>query len=291
MSVSIQSPYANEPLPWLRGNLHAHTTNSDGHRGPEQVIEAYAKLGYHFLMLSDHDFITHPGLYERNDITLIPGYEVTAEGPHILHVNAGAQVAPLRDRQAVLDEIDAQGGGISIFCHPNRDRMYCHCAQDLLERVERYTGVEIYNGVTRRSEGNPLATERWERLLSLGRRVWGFANDDSHMPGDDGVAWNVVQSDSHSAGDIVHALRTGRFYASTGVEIDRVRVDGNKITVITKNAERIVAVADYGRRVAVFDGPTMQLSVPEGAPITYIRFECHGHGDDMAWTQPLFVTQ
>ena len=289
MSVKIQSPYLNEPVPWLRGNLHAHTTNSDGLRAPNEVVLSYAKLGYDFLMISDHDTITQPGVLDHHGMTLIPGYEVTAEGPHILHVNAGARVEPHRDRQRVIDEIDAQGGGLSVFCHPNRDRLYCHCAQETLERTKRYTGVEIYNGVTRRSEGDPLATARWDRLLGLGRQVWGFANDDSHMAGDDDVAWNVVQSASNNANDIVQALRAGHFYASTGVTIESVRVEGNRIHVIAPTAERIMAVCDFGRRVSTVDGPSMVLTVPDNPPITYVRFECYGHGDDMAWTQPLFL--
>lgn len=288
--VKIQSPYSNDTLPWLRGNLHCHSTNSDGLRPPQEVIDAYAKLGYDFLMVSDHDYITQPGHFEHQGMVLIPGYEVTSDGPHILHVNAGAQIEPYRDRQHVLNEIDTQGGGIAVFCHPNRDRLFCHCAQELLERMTGYTGIEIYNGVTRRSEGVPLATERWDRLLGQGRHVWGFANDDSHMPVDDGVAWNVVQSPTRAPADIVHALRTGRFYASTGVAIESIRVEGNRISVVTRDAERIVAVCDYGRRVSTIDGTIMHLTVPDNAPITYIRFECYGVGDDMAWTQPIFLT-
>jgi hypothetical protein len=289
LSLKIESPYSNEALPWLRGNLHAHTTNSDGHRAPHEVVLTYAQLGYDFLMISDHDHITQPGPLEAHGMTLIPGCEVTSEGPHMLHVNAGARVEPHRDRQRVLHDVDAQGGCVTVMCHPNRDRLYCHCAQELLERLQGYTGIEIYNGVTRRSEGLPLATERWDRVLGLGRRVWGFANDDSHMAGDDGVAWNVVQSASNSANDIVQALRAGRFYASTGVTIESVRVEGNRIHVIAPNAERIMAVCDFGRRVSTVDGPSMVLTVPDNPPITYVRFECCGHGDDMAWTQPLFL--
>lgn len=291
MPLKIQSPYSNEPLPWLRGNLHAHSTNSDGSRAPQEVVAAYAGLGYDFLMISDHDFITHPGAFDHNGVVLIPGYEVTSEGPHILHVNAGARVEPQRDRQLVINDIDAQGGGLAIFCHPNRDRLFCHCAQELLERISGYAGVEIYNGVTRRSEGDPLATQRWDRLLGLGRKVWGFANDDSHLPGDDGVAWNVVQCATREPNDIVHALRTGQFYASTGVVVESVLVEENRINVVTQNAERIVAVCDFGRRVSTFDGPSMMLTLPENAPITYIRFECYGVGDAMAWLQPIYISK
>lgn len=37
-----------------RGNLHTHSTRSDGRLSPEAVVEFYRDAGYDFLMLSDH---------------------------------------------------------------------------------------------------------------------------------------------------------------------------------------------------------------------------------------------
>src|SRR3989442_1324587 len=42
-------------MPWLRGNLHAHTTFSDGVKDPAQLIAAYEALGYDFLAITDHE--------------------------------------------------------------------------------------------------------------------------------------------------------------------------------------------------------------------------------------------
>src|SRR5499427_2145280 len=39
----------------LKGNLHAHTTFSDGRRPVDQVIARYGDLGYDFLAITDHD--------------------------------------------------------------------------------------------------------------------------------------------------------------------------------------------------------------------------------------------
>jgi len=38
-----------EPGEWLKGNLHTHTTNSDGRLTPEQRLAAYEARGYDFL--------------------------------------------------------------------------------------------------------------------------------------------------------------------------------------------------------------------------------------------------
>ena len=40
---------------WLKGNLHAHTTRSDGRPEPQEMLAAYAALGHGFYGFGDHD--------------------------------------------------------------------------------------------------------------------------------------------------------------------------------------------------------------------------------------------
>jgi hypothetical protein len=42
-------------MPLLRGNLHAHTTFSDGVMVPHRLVEEYERLDYDFLAITDHD--------------------------------------------------------------------------------------------------------------------------------------------------------------------------------------------------------------------------------------------
>jgi len=288
MSIVVRSPYRNGPLPWLKGNLHTHTGNSDGPRTPQGIVDEYAARGHDFLMISDHDCFTDPSGLDARGMTLIPGNEVTANGPHVLHVAGESAIEPDPDRQKVLDLIAAQGG-LSILCHPNWERHFNHCPQEQLEAWRGYAGIEIYNGVVAWLEGSPLATNRWDRLLSLGRKVWGFANDDTHLTTDISVAWNVVQSDRRDVADILEALREGRFYASTGVAIDRIQVHGSTIGVSTADAQTISVFSDFGFRRAIADAPQLTFTIPDDAPYTYVRFECAGFGEQRAWTQPFFI--
>jgi len=47
MPPIIINPYADLSAGnWVRGNLHAHTTASDGKLLPQELVDAYAKLGY-----------------------------------------------------------------------------------------------------------------------------------------------------------------------------------------------------------------------------------------------------
>ena len=43
---------------WLKGNLHTHSLWSDGNDYPEMVVDWYARNGYQFLALSDHNTLS-----------------------------------------------------------------------------------------------------------------------------------------------------------------------------------------------------------------------------------------
>ncbi len=275
---------------WLRGNLHTHTTQSDGAHERQEVIDRYAAAGYDFLMLSDHDVHTTDedlAALDAKGLVLIAGNEITRDGVHVLHVHADCHVAPHSERQQVLDEINA-GRGFSIIAHPNWYSEFDHCSHENLRSWQGYAGLEIYNGVIGRLEGSPYATNHWDRLLKHGRRAWGFAHDDFHNAGlgDLGLGWNMVYARERSPGAVAEALRTGRFYASTGVVISAIEVEANVIRLETANAERIVGLCNTARRFAVVDAPVAEFEVPGDA--TYVRFECWGQGEQFAWTQPFW---
>ena len=43
---------------WLKGNLHTHSLWSDGNDYPEMIVDWYARHGYQFLALSDHNVLS-----------------------------------------------------------------------------------------------------------------------------------------------------------------------------------------------------------------------------------------
>jgi len=57
-AVSIADDPFQLPGRWYRGNLHTHTTNSDGALSPAQVAAWYCGHGYHFVALTDHERVT-----------------------------------------------------------------------------------------------------------------------------------------------------------------------------------------------------------------------------------------
>lgn len=290
--VQIHNPY-NSGSNWLRGNVHTHTTASDGTRSVEKVITDYQTRGYDFLAISDHDVLVDPDEYrDRTEITLLPAVEVSANGPHLHHLGALEAIAPGEDRQTVIDEIGDRNG-MAILNHPNWLTDFAHWTQDQLTTLEGYAGIEIYNGLIESHPGGALATDRWDQLLSTGKRVWGFANDDSHRPEDVARAWNVVQVDDAGPNSIMEALSAGRFYASTGVTFETIAVDGATITVRTTDASRIRLISDHGVVQQEVSGPSASFRIPEDVvhqpTHTYVRVESIGRDGYQAWTQPFFL--
>lgn len=89
----IESPYTASGT-WIQGNLHTHTTVSDGPCDVARTIEGHAALGHDFLAVSDHDvlvdttsaqsirFVTDHGVVQRT----APGPTATVRLPdHLVY--------------------------------------------------------------------------------------------------------------------------------------------------------------------------------------------------------------
>lgn len=110
----------------IAGNLHTHTTNSDGVLLPEVVKAKYREMGYDFIALSVHwhfgegsendpsGLLVLSGIeYNFNDIDILTGVY------HILSIGAlyEPEVKPCDTAQSAIDKINA-AGGIPILAHP-----------------------------------------------------------------------------------------------------------------------------------------------------------------------------
>src|SRR5205809_7207417 len=72
-------------MAWLRGNLHAHTTYSDGVKTPQDLIAEYEALGYDFLAITDHEDLIGSSYWRapprvRTRLVLLHADEVNSQG-------------------------------------------------------------------------------------------------------------------------------------------------------------------------------------------------------------------
>lgn len=294
-----------EPCRWLRGNHHGHSTRSDGVDEPQVIVRAYEAAGYAYFALSEHDFLQPPDeLQPYTTLCILPAVEVTSCFDQTLLYLGAERVLPrhqLTPRE-IMEQVHA-AGGLFIFDHPNWRIRPDYATDELLEGLPGLRGLEIYCGVIERLAGEAKATDRWDRLLSKGWRVFGHATDDQHEPGDYFVGWNQVQwplDGAVNATGIVDALATGRFYASTGVTIHTIGVseDGQTIQVAA-DADEIRWITHEGRICKKSRPPEATLMLAEftknksGRPLaermTYVRIECLGPDNATAWSQPFWI--
>ena len=77
MSVKIKfnNPFSTKGN-WYKGNIHTHTTNSDGELSPKDVISLYHGKRYVFLAITDHHKLTYSEELQKEGLYLIPGEEI-----------------------------------------------------------------------------------------------------------------------------------------------------------------------------------------------------------------------
>lgn len=99
-------PIFAAPGRFLKGNIHTHSTLSDGKRTPEDVVETYHHGGYDFMSLTDHFMarynfpIADTRCFRAPGFTTLLGAEVHAPATslgeiwHILAVGLPLDFAP-----------------------------------------------------------------------------------------------------------------------------------------------------------------------------------------------------
>jgi hypothetical protein len=314
----VCAPAFAQPAPdaprWFKGNTHTHTLNSDGDSTPDDVVRWYREHGYRFLVLTDHNFLTSvDGLNALHgadqQFLVIKGEEVTDrfEG-RPLHVNGldvRERVEP-QGGQSVVDvlqrNVDAirKESGIPHINHPN---FRWAVTVDQLRQVRNNRLFEIYNGHPQVNNvgggGVPGLEEAWDAILSSGTLLFGIAVDDAHVfkqPGNPDVSgpgrgWVMVRAARLDARLLLDALERGDFYASTGVVLEDVRVDGKEMAVTVKpdawSKYRIQFIGKGGRVLREVTEPaaTYLFAGDEG----YVRARVVESNGRMAWVQPVIV--
>lgn len=295
MIFLIRNPYNVDGI-WLKGNLHTHTENSScGHYSIEKVIEMYTsfKMEYDFLAITDHYVLTDLEKYMEDDkIILFNGAEFKKRDYQTLGINLEGyndDESDLSNHQDLFDDIEKQGG-INIICHPHVFEDNYWPMKKLLE-LDNYTGIEIYNNnVKFDNKGRAVATDLWDDLLSGGKNVFGFANDDMHIFQRCGGAFNMVLAKEKNREAIMEALKNGSFYASTGLFLNQIKVEGNIINIEVKHIKIPVEFRFIGKNGRILKEEFGSISSydcvgNEG----YVRVEMKREDGAMAWTQPFWI--
>jgi hypothetical protein len=301
-------------LRWYKGNIHTHTTESDGDAEPAKVVSWFRRHGYDFLVLSDHNHLTifeyGAGKRRFKKPLLVPGEEVSANikgGDVPIHINGiglSRVVEPI-DAGEIVPTIQAnvnairQAGGISSINHPNYKWAFDHTHLRLIEGLNM---LEVFNGHPATNvyggPGKFSYDEIWDGVLSAGVVVFGVATDDSHNYHDfspaksnPGRGWVSVRAAELSQEAIVDGLAMGEFYASSGVALKDLEASEDGIRLeIEPEPFRLYTTrftGKDGKLLAEVPGEEAEY-VPRGDE-GYVRAVVTSSGHMKAWTQPVFL--
>ena len=298
------------PGQFWRGNLHTHSTRSDGVLPPEEVCRRYRAEGYDFLALTDH-FIGSYGYpivdtvpFRAPGFTTILGAEVhsgaMANGElwHILAVGLPPDFAPSdspdfhpKPGQETGAEIAARAvaaGAFVAIAHPQWSGLTLADARGIMAAH----AVEIYNHGCAMGCDRPDGFSIADLLLTEGRRLSLIATDDAHFSEPDHFGgWVMVKATENTPEALLAALKEGALYSSQGPELRDVRVDGDHV-VIESSAVVSAIVQGRGTGARAVHGHSMTSTrVPmarlNGSP--WLRVTVIDAAGKRAWSNPIWL--
>ena len=282
---------------WFRGNLHMHTTVSDGRLDPISAREEYRKAGYDFIAVTDHWQMSENvpskdgSMLELSGVEYDTGDMVHTKVFHILGIGMNRPAFETKDHnippQKIIDCI-REAGGIAILAHPTWSIMN----PDDISKCKGIAGAEIYNTVSnvdyfngRRSD----ASHYFDIWADNGCLVRPFASDDCHMyKGEQTQNFIMVKAKELTLEAILSAIEKGDFYASQGPEFVAIRRSGDTIAVECRGAEKILFLSN-----CVWDSQRVQEGKNGFARYTfsgvdkYVRVELISEDGKMAWSAPI----
>ncbi len=178
-------------MPRLRGNLHAHTTYSDGVRSPAELIAEYEALGYDFLAITDHEDLIGPPYWRA--------FEQLA--PRLLLFQGVELNWP--DFEQHVGRVIGERETLHVLNHPARYRL------SVAETVERARRIGAGGIRLDAVEVTDTGLEQ-PRYATAEIPLVKIATDDAHRPPHFGRAWIEVDA-PRDRDAIIRAIRAGDF--------------------------------------------------------------------------------
>ncbi len=272
ITYNIDFEYEGEVL--LYGDLHIHTTASDGALSAFEVGRLAKENGLDFIGLANHNnFAENLALPHIDGLTFVPAVEWTHYNGHMNFFGVSAPfensfIANTKEEmQSIISHAKSLGAVISVN-HPE-----CPLCPYKWGDDDIYDMMEIWNGPMR--PANVRAVRKWTFLLRQGRHIPIAGGSDFHKPKQFAKLGNpvtAVYSQSRSAEAILKAIRNGNCFVAEskdGVKLKlrygdtvmgqtaefdentwlEIYADAKKVTIVTDKGEKELSLRDGSVKV------------------------------------------
>lgn len=190
------------------GNIHIHSSYSDGHNSIEEIASIAAQCGLDFIIITDHGTLKGQQRqgYQKGVLVLV-GMEVNDYANHYLAMDVRRVIAVNTGRpQQVIDEVNRQGG-FGIIAHPFEKGSPLYKKSKTYPwldwNVTGFQGIEIWNFLSQWRDGiKGFFTGVWLLLNPAGSLVGPYPEvmaklDEYHIQGKPVMLYGG--SDAHGA--------------------------------------------------------------------------------------------
>lgn len=281
-------------------NMHSHSNLSDGKQTPEELKEAYKKMGYSAIAFTEHGHLHNLSHLTDDEFVAIVSYEMDMgrkdsvpftfyegtpkEWNHIeqIHMNLYAKdpaqteiafIRDLREKFCVENINEAirrakELGYLVVYNHPH----WSINTHELYANLRGVDGLEIVNGASQRSSDLDYAPHVYDEMVSTGklRLPMCVGGDDNHDVQHFSTAWTMIKAESLTYANVIGAFEKGDCYASSGPEIHELYVEDGVVTVRCSEAQGIFYTG-LGRKKGC------RLSENGAPPVTEASFRIGEH--------------
>lgn len=294
---------------FFRGNLHTHSTQSDGILPPEEVCRRYQAEGYDFLAITDHfvglfDYpITDTSNSRSEQFTTLLGAELhtgkTENGFlwHLVSVGLPSDFTPPHapdfaaysgtETAGAITKRAQDAGAFVAIAHPH----WTGLTQADADAMSHADAVEVYNHgcYVDNDRGEGFVT--LEYLLGKNHRLNMIATDDAHFSTPDHFGgWVMVKATENTPEALLKSLKAGEYYSSLGPEIHDIRVTADSIEVDCSAAATVLVQGNrpqgakkHGESMTT---ATLPLTRLQDSP--WLRVTVCDRAGKRAWSNPIW---
>ena len=301
--------FFSAPGQFYRGNLHTHSTLSDGILSPEEVCRRYRAEGYDFISMTDHLVgrfgypIADTRPFHTSDFTTIIGAELHAgcqENGELWHILANG--LPLdfeppetptflakdskESAQSLAARAIAAGAYVSM-AHPQWSGLTLNDARS----IKGAHAIEAYNHGCAMGCDRADGFHTLDILLEQGHRLNLIATDDAHFNEPDHFGgWVMVKALENDPDALLNALKAGHFYSSEGPELRNIQVTDTEVIVDSSSVSSMI-VQSIGNKAKAVHGHSMTRSVvalDRLGDVPWLRVTVIDASGKRAWSNPIW---